>query len=274
MVSIFPKLAPRKYIDLIKSATDKYANWDPSIPIEAGDYGKVNKYSGQFEKQGNIYRDEGIMHITSKYMPITGPEVDDYQIHSMNARTISLGPDVHATFVQTVEPALGGQWRFGRTRGALLLMYKFRITRVPPELLETLRSSGWANGKHIVTHVYKCPAYALYLSDRSNETVSISLRVDAPSMVVPGMTVGAGITAAWSASGVTGTFQKATNAEHVFVPLYQLKEVGTRAGRRRQDLGPGEDEIEEWHQVEAPWNFLNEDGEEETGELPNESDVE
>ncbi|EJC99392.1 uncharacterized protein FOMMEDRAFT_170410 [Fomitiporia mediterranea MF3/22] len=269
--------ASRKYIDLVKSATDKYASWEPSLPIVPGDYGLVDRRSGQFEKHGNIYQEEDIKDLTLKYPPETGPEVDDYRIHSTNTRTVTLGPDVHATFLGAVQPALGGQWRFGRHRGALLLMYRQRITRVPHELLEQLRISDWVKGRHIVTQVHNCPAYALYLSDRSSETVSISLRVDVPVPTVPGLTAGAGLTASWVAKGVTGIFQRASNSEAVFAPLYQLKEVGRRAGRRQQAPGANEDETElteEWQLVEAPWNFLDEDGEEETRELPNQSDDE
>ena len=62
----------------------------------------------------------------------------------------------------------GGQWKFGRDRGALLLLYGSRITKLPDELLEELKETDWAHGKHIVSHIHSCPAYALYLSDRSN----------------------------------------------------------------------------------------------------------
>ena len=56
----------------------------------------IDKLTGQFEKQGNIYRDEEIMNMASEYPPKTGPEVDDYQILSTNARKVKVGPDVHA----------------------------------------------------------------------------------------------------------------------------------------------------------------------------------
>ncbi|EJC97437.1 uncharacterized protein FOMMEDRAFT_36211, partial [Fomitiporia mediterranea MF3/22] len=258
--------ALQKYIDLVKSATDKYANWDPSIPISAGDYGSINRLTGQFERHGNIYREEEIRGITSNFPPATGPEVDDYQILSTNARKVKVGPEVHATFLGTIEPVLEGQWRFSYSRGALLLIHKQRITLVPPELLEKLRSSGWAKGRQVVTQVHNCQAYALYLSDKSSETVSISLHVDASNLATPGVTVGAGATVIWTTEGVTGILQKAINSEPVFTPLYQIKEVGFRAGRRDQALDPKEDQVEEWQQVEASWDFLNEDGEEETEE--------
>jgi len=45
----------RKYIDLIYTASSKWANWDPPKQIKVGDYGKINKKTGAFEKEDNIY---------------------------------------------------------------------------------------------------------------------------------------------------------------------------------------------------------------------------
>ena len=65
------------------------------------------------------------------------------------------------------EPTFGGQWKFGRTRGALVLLYGSRILKLPDQLLEDLKEAGWGYGKQIVAHIHTCPAYALYLSDKS-----------------------------------------------------------------------------------------------------------
>lgn len=66
-----------------------------------------------------------------------------------------------------------GKWKFGRTRGALLLMHQSRITRLPDELLHELKASNWAQGKHIVTHVHTCPGYVLYLSAKSKCSINL-----------------------------------------------------------------------------------------------------
>ncbi|KAJ7869564.1 hypothetical protein B0H14DRAFT_3440559 [Mycena olivaceomarginata] len=46
------KYASRKYLDLIQAASSKWANWDPPHPIKA-----IDKDTGRFEKDGNIYED-------------------------------------------------------------------------------------------------------------------------------------------------------------------------------------------------------------------------
>jgi len=58
----------RKYIELIHKASQKYASWDPEIPVRCGDYGRITMgrpkwrfwegKKGIFITEGNIY-DEG-----------------------------------------------------------------------------------------------------------------------------------------------------------------------------------------------------------------------
>ena len=65
------------------------------------------------------------------------------------------------------EPTFGGQWKFGRTRGAVLVLHRLQITSLPGELLAELKEAGWGKGKQLVTQSYACPGYALYLSNKS-----------------------------------------------------------------------------------------------------------
>ncbi|KAL5513485.1 hypothetical protein ACEPAH_3884 [Sanghuangporus vaninii] len=215
MVLLTRKLASRKFIDLINLAVCKWANWDPTIPVEPGDYGAVDRETGQFQKEGNIFHETEIADIVSKYSLITGPRIDDYITQCLNGRS------------RDGQTKIGGQWQFGSKRAALLLSGS-RITRLPGELFEELKETKWGHGKHIVSHIHSCPAYALYLSDRNNETVTIDLRADVPL----GPAQGVGINASWTASGV--------------------KEIKKRRGRRRQSPDPLNDDKEDWVPIEVP----------------------
>ncbi|OCB87723.1 hypothetical protein A7U60_g5250 [Sanghuangporus baumii] len=248
MVLLTRKLASRKFIDLVNLAACKWANWDPTIPVEPGDYSRIDRETDQFQKEGNIFRETEIADIVSKYSLITGPRVDDYIIQSLNVKGA----------LETAGPTFGGQWQFGSKRAALLLLYGSRITRLPEELFEELKETKWGHGKHIVSHIHSCPAYALYLSDRDNETVMINLHADVPLGPAPDV----GINAIWTASGVSGTFQRACADGSVFVPLYQVKELKKRRGRRRQSPDPLNDDKEDWVPVDFPWNILDDDGKE------------
>lgn len=57
----------REYVDLLFRASKKYASWDPEIPVEAGDWGRITngrtgwafwrRRRGTFLKEGNIFDD-------------------------------------------------------------------------------------------------------------------------------------------------------------------------------------------------------------------------
>ncbi|KAL5514046.1 hypothetical protein ACEPAG_2807 [Sanghuangporus baumii] len=262
------KYASRKFTDIILNAVSKWANWDPSIPIEAGDYGRIDKRTGQFEREGNIYRDPEVAHIASVFPPLRGPQVNSLEIHSMDVSGVTVNPDVHANLFGMAQPAIGGQWQFSRSRGALLLLYKSYLTAVPNELLIQLKRSGWAKGKCVVTRAQSCCGYFLYLSDKSGEVISVTLQVDVPIPVAPGVTPGAGINAGWRFSGASGVVQEAFHDEPVFVPLYQLEEIAIKGSvwsRRSPSPDEGDDGTNNntgWIPIDAPWNALDEDGQE------------
>jgi len=52
-----PTIASRLFIDWVYRGTAKWANWEPAIKIEVGDYGDINRQTGEFERFGNIYTD-------------------------------------------------------------------------------------------------------------------------------------------------------------------------------------------------------------------------
>ncbi|KAL5501047.1 hypothetical protein ACEPAH_9434 [Sanghuangporus vaninii] len=271
------KYASRKFSDIILNAVSKWANWDPSITIEAGDYGHIDKRTGQFEREGNIYRDPEVAHIALNFPPLKGPQVNTLEIRSMDVRGVTINPDVHANLFGMAQPAIGGQWQFSRSRGALLLLYKSYLTAVPNELLIQLRSSGWAKGKCVVTRVQACCGYFLYLSDKSSEVISVTLQADVPLPMTPGVTPGAAINAGWRFSGASGVVQEAFHDEPVFVPLYQLEEIAVKGRWSRRSPSPDEGEDGSnsntgWEPVEAPWRALDDDGQELPEEHPVASD--
>ncbi|KAL5513482.1 hypothetical protein ACEPAH_3881 [Sanghuangporus vaninii] len=245
MVLLTRKLASRKFIDFINLAACKSANWDPTISVEPEDYGAVDRETGQFQKEGNIFHETEIADIVSKYSLITGPRIDDYITQCLNVTSIKVASGARAGALGTAKPTIGGQWQFGSKRGALLL-YGSRITRLPKELFEELKETKWGHGKHIVSHIHSCPAYALYLSDR--KTVTIDLRADVPLGSAPGV----GITQAG----------------------LPVKEIKKRRGRRHQSPDPFDDDKEDWIPIEVPWNILDDDGKEMVEVSDDDSDLE
>ncbi|CAE6480848.1 unnamed protein product, partial [Rhizoctonia solani] len=47
----------RKYVDLIFKVSGKYGNWDPPRIVEVGDWGVIERETGSFIREGNIFED-------------------------------------------------------------------------------------------------------------------------------------------------------------------------------------------------------------------------
>lgn len=57
----------RQFVRLVFDVSNKYPNWDPEVPVEVGDYGRITtgkigilfwrRSKGTFLKEGNIYVD-------------------------------------------------------------------------------------------------------------------------------------------------------------------------------------------------------------------------
>ncbi len=112
--------AQRKYIDLIQRVAAKWPNWDPprnirvSIALpqplvcfsalstsppsppflsqrkQPGDFGTVNKKTGELIVEGNIYTHPDIAQIARHHRPIRTAEVDHYQINSFEVRDLGV----------------------------------------------------------------------------------------------------------------------------------------------------------------------------------------
>jgi len=66
------------------------------------------------------------------------------------------------------DASIKGQWSFGRERGALLIMAYPRCSYIPREsLLGHIAEVEALKDMVLVTEVFCCPAYSLYLSNKS-----------------------------------------------------------------------------------------------------------
>ncbi len=117
MAPLSPTQASRKYVDLINGPSGSYANWDPLRRIEvgqsspesrpfcpcrwltpflhgskAGDFGQIDPETGQFVREGNIYRDEPLASIAKDYPPQTTEPVYELKIDSGSTSRMSTLP--------------------------------------------------------------------------------------------------------------------------------------------------------------------------------------
>ncbi|KAG0706990.1 hypothetical protein DFH29DRAFT_995570 [Suillus ampliporus] len=140
--------ASRKFIDLIRQTSSKWANWDSSSKIKMGDYGMIDGKTGELQVEGKIY-DEAFQELLNKQCltinlsdssckPTKGPVEDDIVISSMRVKN-----------------------------GEFLLK--------PEVILNLILEANELKDKYLVASTFTCPAYYLYLSNKSAERVALAL---------------------------------------------------------------------------------------------------
>ncbi|KAJ7631809.1 hypothetical protein B0H17DRAFT_1164188 [Mycena rosella] len=250
------RYASRKYIDLILTASSKWASWDPPHPIKASrGLRDRDKETGQFQKDGNIYEDAATAALAADIRPETLAP-DEHMVISSEAtqkREFSLGPHINVSGL--VEASIKGQWKFrsGKT-GVLLLMAQPRSALLPvTAFLKHLVDLPVLKDKCLVTETVSCHAYSMYLSTKSEDTISLALLATTPLPMAPLVSAGGEVGVSWWSETGGG----------VFTPLFVLKRVRKQGFVPYRGAPAPEDEDELWVDAESPWAPLNEDGEEE-----------
>ncbi|KIJ05280.1 hypothetical protein PAXINDRAFT_21444 [Paxillus involutus ATCC 200175] len=264
----------RKYVELIHQTSSKWANWDPPIPVKVGAYGTLSRETGELDVEGNIYDRDfqeeldkiGVRFKIADHQPVDGEIEKDSFIASSGASKgdISIGLDMATPGIANA--SLKGQWQFEKgRRDALLIMHSPRQMYLPPEvILGHLYKVPKLQDKHLVTSVHVCPAFTIYVSNKSGETISLALVAQGP--VATGVTAGGNFGFSWWKSAKANFLREGCDkaGNYCYTPLYALK-------RRREPSNwwrpfrAGERELkgdELWADVHQPWDPLDEDGEE------------
>ncbi|KAG1851212.1 hypothetical protein C8R48DRAFT_676501 [Suillus tomentosus] len=196
------KYESRKFIDLIQGITYKWTNWDPERTIEVGDYGMVNKSTGEFEREGNIYTSKGIINID-----MTDPALHPEEKEGDN-KLIVKSWDVTIKETDMAPEA---------KQAAAMVVYKPRYISLPKDecIIELFKSRpDDLKGKYIITKVICCPAYVMYMSTNRAEKFSVTL----PATEPPAST---GFTC--SSETTYGLYHEGSNMTTKYMPLYRLK---------------------------------------------------
>ena len=149
--------------------------------------------------------------------------------------------------VPTVQGAvLKCRWQFNSKRGAILLMHRTRITRVPDAFFKTPGSLHIpvlkGKGKVLVYQVWNCPGYFMYLCNRCayscrlvypksilfhpvNEKVAVRLQTDVTPPATPGVNINPAANISWFTDGCTGIQQHAYQPIPAYTPLFCLRSI-------------------------------------------------
>ncbi|KAN0094908.1 hypothetical protein V8E55_003195 [Tylopilus felleus] len=268
-----PPYLQRKYIDSIRQVSSKWVNWDPPISIRVGAYGLIDKETGDFIVEGNVYDEEFQKELDkhnagikmSDYPPQEGPVEENFIICTRGTKCEEKEKEKEGD-----APVIGKKsykWFFEREkRGAVLFLHSPRQIFLPPHVvLEPLYKVDKLINKCLVTSIHVCPAYSMYLSDKTGDNLSLALVSETPltTASVESASTDGGVS--WLVDTPNGLLRKASNktGEFAFTPLYSLKRPIKRIRRFFRDRIMPEPEGDElWYTDSVPWDPLDEDGEE------------
>ncbi|KAG9120466.1 hypothetical protein FRC07_004033 [Ceratobasidium sp. 392] len=259
----------RKYVDLLHRSTGgKHANWNP--PKIVGDWGRVDKTTAEFVKEGNIFTDpecSDALGFLDKPVLYSSPE----DVIRFDANAVSTGGgNISAGLGATgdVGIKIDAAWTFSpKNRGAVITASDAMTAYLEPGIIfPRLDGVKKLNGKAIVIETLTCPAYALLLTDKGRGgSASVTLETWVSGA---GASVGPGIGGKWKYESQTGVWRTAygyrtdekTGQSAVFTPLFTLRTTTRRLWPRYRG---GEAITHQYEGYELPWKILDEDGEEE-----------
>ncbi|KAG1748135.1 hypothetical protein EDB19DRAFT_1684462 [Suillus lakei] len=268
--------ASRKFIDLIRQASSKWANWDPPIEIKVGDYGMIDNETGELDVEGNIY-DEGFQTLLDNQdlninlsEPSCQPQkggCDDNMIMSSSGvkqGDFSVKPEV--SFLNLASASVKAEFQFQEgKRGAVLVMHKPQQEYIPRgKVLNRIHKAVELHDKYLVTSTFTCPGYYIYLSNKSGERIALALTASAPIPAAVGLTAGGAASIDWWTDAQAAFLRKAFDkaGQYRYTPLYTLKHKGTWVQRLLRGAEEEETEDMMWPDCTPPWQPLDEDGDE------------
>ncbi|KIJ36091.1 hypothetical protein M422DRAFT_179896 [Sphaerobolus stellatus SS14] len=251
----------RHYVDLLFSATNKYGSWDPEIPVQCGDYGRITqgasswafwrKHRGTFLKEGNIYVD-GTADKWGIPPPLDIVEDDGEGltwITSRNAIERDLSGDINGDIGALANCSLKVSFKISSGSAAVLVMENEATTLIdPPAKLLPLLEDHEMQGRVIVSQTHRCSSYARLLTAQGDSNVTVGLNATA----LTDGPASAQTMAKWVRSTAGGYFKSRINrtGKRSFYPLFKLVSVKQEAisvGLR------GESDEQELPDAIPPW---------------------
>jgi len=259
---------PRLFVELLRSLSGDYATWYPSQKVEVGDYGVLNRHSGEFVKEGSIYDPafEPDLKILETYPPEEGPAQDHRVLTSKGAQERSFGDDpMWELPVDNFE--LRHHWKFPKGRGAILVMHRPKRTQIPSlgTLLPKLRVVEQLWEKAIITSGFSTPRYAMLLTEQHTKGAEAGIALVPAVKDISDVDDSALHWVVHSSSGVWKTDSHDQGGP--FYPLYTLKTPKSPSFLKRLEGFRTLDQVNTdgenaFYPYQPPGNILDEDGDE------------
>jgi len=260
------KTSSRKFVDLIWRRSSKWAVWDPPIrSVRLGDYGTIDKETGGFDREGSIYDDPDLAKLVENCQPTTSkPQDDVLAVASAEKRKTTASASVSAD-AQVAQVVFEGKYDFGSRSGAVLAAYKPVQSSLPYDLNYEAVAKKLA-GKHIVSSITMCPAYALYLGSKEDSGITLSLQAELPIPAAPGVSAGPGASIKWVKEYGGGLYREGNVHEPRFTVLFDLRQCKMRVKKTwlRDSPEPDFEGTEKLEPIiQPPWGILDDEGDEE-----------
>ncbi|KAK0213638.1 hypothetical protein IW262DRAFT_1466943 [Armillaria fumosa] len=254
----------RKCIDLFWKINHEYLNPN-GLPIAIGDFGTLDKRTGGFQREGNIFEhpeSKDIMAEQNRDDPRNTTAMECILRCTSNVRRIDLPFGAGGGLTGVVEGNLTAQFQFDSERGVLLCMrgVKYSMFPIVETWVLTLEKIPLFKAKGIVTETYTCSQYDLRMNHKRKRDVGVTAAASIPIPVAPA--VSASANAGFNISGSTASGSmwqgvKSTDCDS-FVPMYRLKAL------RGGPVTRGEDSLAQ--DFVLPWGELDDDGKDILGE--------
>jgi hypothetical protein len=133
-------------------------------------------------------------------------------------------------------------------------MHRPRMVHVPDEFFPAALHLSILKGKCVVSQVWNCPGFYMYLSNRcgysqplaspdeqmlfllASEQVTVDLRANFTHPAAPGINLNSSVSFGWSAEGCNGVRQFAYQPDAVYTPLFCLRSIKRSMFRRGEQV--------------------------------------
>ncbi|KAK0497887.1 hypothetical protein EDD18DRAFT_1159992 [Armillaria luteobubalina] len=247
----------RKCIDLFWKVNHEYLNPN-GLPITIGDFGTLDRRTGDFQREGNIFEhpeSKDIMAEQNRDDPRNTTVMECIFRCTNNVRNIGLPFSVGGGLTGVVDGNVTTQFQFDSERGVLLCMRDVKYSMLPivETWVRTLEKIPLFKAKGIVTETYTCSQYDLLMNHKRKRDVGVTAAASVPIPVLPAVSASAKAGFNISGSSESGSVWQGTKSADCdsFVPMYRLKALRGRVTR-------GEDSLAQ--DFVLPWGELDDDG--------------
>jgi len=281
-----PESLLRKASDLLHKVSGKFLNIDPSLEVKVGYFGAIDRQSGEFNYEGDVYKDDAFKE-AMKDVEKSPPEGKIQVIEAIRSETAfawNFGVDPNVTLPGLLEGS--AQLKFAVTpgkRAAFLIMQDVRTSFLPPDGLQKLAGVEALTNKWVVTRTVLCSSYVLGITGKGEQSLSGSVGATVPvgGPVVAGGSVSAGMRMSDTygfllkgerqAGGSANTGYVMLLHLQLLKPAWLYKCFGIQSPYR--DALPADDptldETTAWKDAPVPWDILDEDDGEELTPVDN-----